>query len=179
MEQIIEDLYGAAAGRLGAYGYMLTGSQAAGEELVQAAIVRVFVRKRHLENVAQAESYVRSTMRNLHIDGLRRERSWRRVAGRQIDAPVADSSAALEGSDAAARALAQLPPRVRAAVVLRYLDGLSVREVADEMGIGEGTAKRYLADGRAALGPALGVADAQDPAEPEPPVNVIVNGSAS
>jgi RNA polymerase sigma-70 factor (ECF subfamily) len=173
---IIEQLYDVAAGRLGAYGYLLTGSQAAGEELVQAAIVKVFVKRRRLTNLQQAESYVRTTMRNLHIDALRRERSWRRAAPRHLAADVTDSSEALAGSDAAARALAQLPPRVRAAVVLRYLDGLSVAEVAHEMGIGEGTAKRYLADGRAALGPALGVTD---DAEPEPSTNVIVNGRQS
>ena len=175
-DQIIEQLYDAAAGRLGAYGYLLTGSQAAGEDLVQEAIVRVFVKRRRLTNVPQAESYVRTTMRNLHIDSLRRESRWRRLAPTQLHADTPDSSADLAGSDAASRALTQLPPRVRAAVVLRYLDGMSVLEVAHAMGIGEGTAKRYLADGRAALGPALGVTE---DAEPDPAANVIVNGSKS
>lgn len=173
MQEIIEQLYDVAAGRLGAYGYLLTGSQSAGEELVQAAIVRVFVKRRRLANVAMAESYVRTTMRNLHIDALRREQAWRRAAPRQVSLPVPDSSASVEGADAAARALAQLSPRVRVAVVLRYLDGLAVLEVARAMGLAEGTVKRYLADGRAALGPALGVTDTT---EPEPTTEVIVNG---
>lgn len=173
-EQIIEQLYDAAAGRLGAYGYLLTGSQAAGEELVQEAIVRVFVKRRRLTNLPMAESYVRTTMRNLHIDALRRQGAWQRAAPRQVAGDVTDSSAALEGADAASRALAQLPSRVRTAVMLRYLDGLSIAEVAHEMRLAEGTVKRYLADGRAALALALGVTD---DAEPDPSAPVIVNGS--
>jgi RNA polymerase sigma factor (sigma-70 family) len=176
VDQIIEELYGAAAGRLGAYGYLLTGSQAAGEDLVHEAIVRVFVRSRKLANVTVAEAYVRATMRNLHIDALRREQAWRRAAPRQLGEPVPDSSGAVEGADAAARALATLAPRVRTAIVLRYLDGLSVAEVAHEMRLAEGTVKRYLADGRAALGPALGVSD---DSEPEPGAQVITTGRKS
>ena len=41
-------------------------------------------------------------------------------------------------------ALAGLPAEQRAAVVLRYYEDLTVPEVADRMGLGEGTVKRYL-----------------------------------
>ncbi len=39
------------------------------------------------------------------------------------------------------QALAALPPRRRAVVVLRYYEGLSEREIADLLGIAPGTVK--------------------------------------
>jgi len=177
VQHIIEQLYATAAGRLGAYGYVLTGSQTAAEELVQAAIVKVFVKRRRLANVAAAESYVRTTMRHLYIDQIRREQQWRKAApGQASPSQGPDAVAQVDGADAADRALAHLSPRSRAAVVLRYLDGLSVAEVAAAMGVSEGAVKRYLFEGRAALGPALGVTD---DAEPDGTADVLVKGSRS
>ena len=48
-------------------------------------------------------------------------------------------------------ALSQLPPRARAAVVLHYLGGLPVADVASAMGISENTAKGHLKAGLARL----------------------------
>lgn len=161
---VIEQLYDRAAGRLGAYGYLLTGSQSAGEELAQAAIVKVFVRRRRLDNVAMAEAYVRTTMRNLHVDRLRREKTWRRIVpGQATPEHGPDSVETIASRDAIGRALGSLPNQVRTAVVLRYLDDLTVGEVAAEMRLAEGTVKRYLSDGRALLAPLLGT-DVDDPA---------------
>jgi RNA polymerase sigma factor (sigma-70 family) len=44
-------------------------------------------------------------------------------------------------------AIARLPPRRRQAVYLRQVEGLSRREIATRMGIGEETVKEYLAEG--------------------------------
>ena len=49
------------------------------------------------------------------------------------------------------RCLAQLPTRQRIAVVLRHLEGLSVRETAHAMGASEGTVKGQTSDGLRAL----------------------------
>ena len=82
-------------------------------------------------------------------------------------------------ADAAARALATLPPRVRTAVVLRYVDGLSVDEVSAAMRLSQGAVKRYLSDGRGLMGPALGItitADASDDKGDEVRVAVVEGG---
>ena len=47
-------------------------------------------------------------------------------------------------------------PQVRACVVLRYYDDLTVAQVADRLHLAIGTVKRYLHDGGAALRDALG-----------------------
>lgn len=136
-----------ASARLAAYGYLLTGDQYAGEDLVQDAIVKVFVRRRKIPNAAAAEGYVRAAMRTLHLDRMRREKVWRRIApGQAARDDVPDSADALAAADAVGRALETLSPRQRTAVVLRFYDDLTVADVAHEMRLATGTVKRYLSD---------------------------------
>lgn len=159
MADLLEELCSVAAGRLTAYGRALTGSHAAGEELAQEAVVRVFVRHVPFESLAACEAYVRTTMRRLHIDRIRHETVWRRVAAAQaVRGPVRDAADEVEAADAAGRALDVLAPRVRTAVVLHYLDDLPVAQVADTMHVSQGAVKRYLSDGRAALAQSLDAA---------------------
>jgi len=53
------------------------------------------------------------------------------------------------------RALAELPPRMRAAVILRHVHDISVAETADALGCSEGTVKSQTARGLAQLRAAL------------------------
>jgi RNA polymerase sigma-70 factor (ECF subfamily) len=52
-------------------------------------------------------------------------------------------------------ALDKLPPRCRQAVVLRKIEGLSVREIAERMGVAEKTVKNHLTEGVRALADCL------------------------
>jgi RNA polymerase sigma factor (sigma-70 family) len=162
-DDVLAALYVQAGARLGALGYLLTGSYEASEELMQAAIVKTFVTRRRLPDVPSAEAYVRATMRTLHIDRIRREALWKRFIPALVGgASAPDSQDATADNDAVARALAQLAPRVRTAVALHYFDDLSVRDVAHQMRLSEGTVKGYLKEGRARLAPLLPIdADAE------------------
>ncbi|MGH3181343.1 MAG: RNA polymerase sigma factor [Streptosporangiaceae bacterium] len=53
-------------------------------------------------------------------------------------------------------ALAELPPRRREAIVLRYWLDLAEREIAAAMGVSPGTVKSHVSRGLAALAQALG-----------------------
>ena len=150
-EEIFDTLINEAGHRLGAYGYALTGSVHASEELVQEALVRVLVKRRSFANVLAAEGYVRAAMRTIHIDGIRRDTTWRRLVPRLIPRPGPPPTAVVEGEDAAARLLADLPPQMRIALALHYLDDLPVAEVAHLMSVSVGTVKRHLHDGRERL----------------------------
>lgn len=59
-------------------------------------------------------------------------------------------------SSTCARALADLPPRERACTVLRFYDDLTVSQIAAQLGLADGTVKRYLADASARLAEVLG-----------------------
>jgi RNA polymerase sigma-70 factor (ECF subfamily) len=154
---IVAELYRHSLPRLGAYAFLLTGSHAEAEELVQAAIVKVCARPRRLTNLPQAESYVRAAIRTVHIDGLRRQARWRRAVPRlaRPDA-VAGPSDDVADADVVGSAMRALAPRVRAVIAMYYWEDLSVAEIANALDISDGTVKGYLRDGRAVLAPLLG-----------------------
>ncbi|MGN8244519.1 sigma-70 family RNA polymerase sigma factor [Cellulomonas soli] len=129
---------------LTSYAYLLTGNLRDAEDLVQDALVKTFVRGRTLE-IASAEGYVRTAILTTWIDTYRRRRQWQRVRhllvrGERQEGP-ADEVGARNDVRAALRLLA---PQQRACVVLRYYDDLTVGEIADRMGLADGTVKRYL-----------------------------------
>jgi RNA polymerase sigma factor (sigma-70 family) len=97
------------------------------------------------------ESYVRRTLYNLAADGWRRQRVWQRKAVLFEPAPPVDPAAAVDLRDAVVRVLAQLPPRQRAALVLRYFEQLSEAEAAQALGCSVGIVKSATARGLARL----------------------------
>jgi RNA polymerase sigma-70 factor (sigma-E family) len=112
--------------------YLLTGDRDRAEDLVQEAFVRLTGRFRHLHNSYAFASYLRRTVVNLHVSALRRrrvERAWLEREGRAAGEPGGMPDVA--GREDLWRALQVLPPRQRAAVVLRYYEDLSERETAD------------------------------------------------
>ena len=118
-----------AAGRLA---YLLTGSNAEAEDLVQEAFARVIGRFGHLRMPDAFEAYLRRTIVNLHTSRLRRRRLERAYVEREGRRPPEQAAPPDVGvRDVLWRALSNLPPRQRAAVVLRYYEDLSETETAD------------------------------------------------
>jgi len=150
-------------GALFGYAMLVTGERAAAEDLVQDALVKVFSRVRQGFTPDDAERYVRRAILTIHVDGARRRTRWRAVRHLLTGEEHADDGAPRVASATDVHvALRSLSPRQRACVVLRYFDDLTVPAISRELGIAEGTVKRYLSDGRALLGPALGIADPHD-----------------
>ncbi len=142
-----------------AYAMAFTGQRATAEDLVQEAMVKVFSSPRRLPSAQHAEHYVRRAISSVFIDDKRREQLFRRSASRLADADVApDRAARVDTRDAVTDALATLTPQVRACVVLRYYDDLTVAQIADRLGLALalGTVKRYLHDGAATMRDHLG-----------------------
>lgn len=147
------------------YAYLLTGDLDRAQDLVQEGLARAFGRPRLGADLVWAEAYVRRTILNAFLDGYRRDRSWGRVrhlfAGRDDDGTGAGdqlASATVDHVDVQA-ALATLPARERACVVLRFYDDLTVPALAERLGISDGAAKRYLSDGIRRLEARLGTVD--------------------
>lgn len=113
--------------------YLLTGDRHQAEDLAQEAFVRLAGRFRHLRDPQAFGAYLRKTVVNLHLSGLRRARVERAYLERQrgdvvemrIDVPD------VEGQTDLWESIQRLPARQRTAVVLRYYEDLSERESAD------------------------------------------------
>lgn len=137
--------------------YLLTGDRHAAEDLLQDVLEQMYVRWRRIGDAPEA--YARRALVNRSVN------RWRRFTRRpeaplgRHDRPAPDHSEDVVVRDAVVAALRDLPPRQRAAVVLRYLDDLPVHEVAAALGCSDGTVKSNAARGldrlRAVLGPEL------------------------
>ncbi|MFV0633782.1 sigma-70 family RNA polymerase sigma factor [Demequina sp.] len=160
-EPMLDELAGVRRGRLVAFATMLAGASVA-EDLVQEAVIATFSKRRGFTDVVQAEHYVRRAIATKHVDHMRKA-GRARERDRQASVPqaVPDHADRIATNDAVDAALAALPARVRTCVVLRHLEGLSVRETAHVMGLSEGAVKRYTSDGLALMNDALGTTSAQ------------------
>jgi RNA polymerase sigma-70 factor (sigma-E family) len=143
----VAELYERHAPAAGRLAYLLTGDRGLAEDLVQEAFVRVVGRFRHLRVPDAFEAYLRRTIVNLHTSQLRRRRIERAYLARERgsvrpDPPVEPDVGSREELWQALRAL---PPRQRAAVVLRYYEDLSERETATVLGCSPAAAKSLVA----------------------------------
>lgn len=136
--------------------FLSSGDRFAAEDLVQTALMRLYVAWPRVRTET-AEAYARKALTNALIDS--RRRAFVRHERPHADLPdiVAPEPASTRIEAAVFAALAALPPRMRAAVVLRHLCDLSVTETADALNCTEGTIKSQTARGlsqlRAALSP--------------------------
>ena len=101
------------------------------------------------------DAYVRKIVVRAAIDDSRR---WFRRSETAVAAVPDIVPAPAPGTDDTIdvrRALAELPPGQRAAVVLRYWEDLPIAETAELLGCSEGTVKSQASKGLAALRPLL------------------------
>lgn len=144
---------------LAAYAYLLTGSVRDAEDLVQDALVKTVLRSRAGLTVEVAEAYVRRAVLTTFIDGHRRLRRWRDAVprlGHESTLPVPDAADRVTARVDVRAALATLPRRERACVVLRYYDDLPLADIAETLGVSVGAVKRYLSTGTRRLEGILG-----------------------
>lgn len=125
------------------------------DDLVQTTLTRLYVHWHRIRQIESIDGYARAVLVNAYI-AEQRTAWWKRVSLRRenIDATVfdLDVAAAVDLREA----LAALPPRQRAAIVLRYYCDMSVDEVATAMGCSSGTVKSQTSRGLDALRRALG-----------------------
>lgn len=168
------------------YAYLLTGDAREAEDLVQDALVRTFSRGRGTREVASAEAYVRRAILTTYVDGFRRRRRWASIRHLAAvpeptppDGPQAGPEPVVTTRVAVQQALALLPPRERACIVLRHFEDLTVAQVADVLSLSVGTVKRYLSDATRTLEAHLGGLHdgADDPAPAADEVLVTVRRS--
>jgi RNA polymerase sigma-70 factor (ECF subfamily) len=132
---------------------LLTGSRAEAEDLVQEAFVRLVPRWQKVSRYDSPEAWVRLVAvrlaANRHRDGNRLTHLFHRLPAEHVADPADGYAGDLE------QALAGLPMPTRQVVVLHYVCDLSVAQVADTLGIAEGTVKSRLSRARDTLSDSL------------------------
>jgi RNA polymerase sigma-70 factor (sigma-E family) len=140
---------------------LTSGDAGQAEDLVQTVLLRMYLSWPEIR-IASRDAYARKMLVNAHLDEMRRphvrnERNHAEVPDQAVEGTSPDSiEAAVFG------ALAELPPRMRAAVVLRHVYDASVVETAEVLGCGEGTVKSQTARGLAQLRAALNASSEVD-----------------
>lgn len=138
-----EDFVVRRSGALQRFAYLVTGSHEEARDAVQDALIGLYPR---WERVAdRAEAYARRSIVNGNVS------RWRRF-GREVlafdpaESPPDPSNpfAAVDDRDQAARLFATLPAKQRAAVVMRFYEGLSFAEIVDALGVAEPTARSLV-----------------------------------
>jgi len=155
---VLDELVRERGAALFGYAYVLTGSRADAEDLLHDALVRTFRRGRQARDLNSAHSYVKKAITTAFIDGRRRASVRPRRTEADIHAvptsalaATPDHSATASGMVDLQAALLDLPRRERACVVLRHLEDWPVARIAAELGLAEGSVKRYISDGLARL----------------------------
>lgn len=123
--------------------WLLTGDEALAEDLVQAALARVWPRWNRIHRSDHsAEAYVRRVMVTTYANWWRRRwRAEQPTAEVPEHATPTDSYAQADERAVVRQALAVLPPRQRAVIVLRYYEDLTETQTAGLLGCSVGTVK--------------------------------------
>jgi RNA polymerase sigma-70 factor (sigma-E family) len=125
---------------------MLTaGDRFLAEDVVQTALAKVYVAWPRIRERSCAEAYARRAVVSAFLDETRRPWRRERVTDELPDSmvagdPMGDVDGRVDGG-VVRRALAELPPRMRAVIVLRHGLDLSVEDTASALGCARGTVK--------------------------------------
>lgn len=130
--------------------YLICGDHHLAEDLVQEALVKLASRWERLRDEAP-EAYVRRILYRDAVSRWRRVRRERLVDHQDPQGVMAGRASGevtdrwVDGAQVRA-ALALLPPRQRAVMVLRYFEDLSEAEIAETLGVARGTVKSQASD---------------------------------
>ncbi|MGW4462828.1 SigE family RNA polymerase sigma factor [Micromonospora sp. NPDC004704] len=155
-DQGFRDFYLARGARLRGTAYLLCGDWHLAEDLVQASFTKLYLAWPRIYRYEHLDQYAHRTLLNTFFS--ERRRSWRREDPVR-ELPVTPATAT--GGDTEARlvllgALAGLPDRQRATLVLRFFEDMSVEQTADLLGISPGAVKTHTSRALATLRTRLG-----------------------
>lgn len=139
--------------------YLLVGDRGLAEDLVQTSLAKTYASWGQVRELSAARGYARTVMVNTATSWFRR-RSWRNEAATADPLPpgVRDRAEDEDHTDrlALVAALARLPARQRAVVVLRFYEDLSVEQTAQVLSVTSGTVKSQTSHALAKLRASLG-----------------------
>ena len=148
-ERQFDEWYRATVRRLVQFAYAMCGDFGVAQDMAHEAYLRAWQRRRQLTGYDDVEAWLRLVVTRLCTDRWRRlavhQKALRFLRPPDSGPPPSDDTVVLVA------ALRDVPVKQRQAIVLHYLGGLAVDEIANEMGASAGTVRSWLARARAAL----------------------------
>ena len=129
--------------RLRRTAFLLCGDWHTAEDLAQTTLAKMFGSWRRISRKDAADTYATRILINTYLADMRRKRVGEVLTDTLPEYPVHPQ--APETRLVVIDALAALPPRARAVVVLRYWSDLSVEQVAAMLGCSAGNVKSQSA----------------------------------
>ncbi|WP_199752964.1 SigE family RNA polymerase sigma factor [Actinoplanes sp. ATCC 53533] len=126
--------------------FLLCGDWHRAEDLVQTAFTKLYTRWNRVARHEALDPYVRQALIRTYIDDGRRG-WWRRERPQETPIDRAGMPVSADDRLVLMRALAEVPPRQRAVLVLRYWEDMSIEETAAVLSCSPGTVKSQAARG--------------------------------
>jgi RNA polymerase sigma-70 factor (sigma-E family) len=145
-----EDFVAARGAALQRTAALLTGDWVLAEDLLQTALARAYPRWERIRR-DDPEAYVRKVLVNTWSSWWRRKWRGERPTADLPESAATDDFGAVDRRHAVQRALAGLPPRQRAVVVLRFHEDLTEAQTAHLLGVSVGTVKSQTSKALAKL----------------------------
>jgi RNA polymerase sigma-70 factor (sigma-E family) len=146
--------------------FLLTGSVPVAEDVLQAAMEKVYVKWVQISQMDAPEAYVRKVIVNTAISGHRRSRTRRELLRDVVQDPVESPDGGVVDHELLWPLVCALPERQRAVIVLRFYEDLSEAGAAEVLGCAVGTVKSQMHDAMKALRRGLHAYQAEAVTEP-------------
>lgn len=150
-----EGFYAREYSLLVAFAHAMTGSRAHAEDVAQEAMLAAYRRWDEVGRLDAPHAWVRRVCANLAVSFVRRRlveaRGLLRLRSRRSDVTALDDDDATFWAE-----VRRLPRRQAQCIVLSYVYGCSVSDVAQVLGCSDGTVKTHLTRGRSKLASRLG-----------------------
>lgn len=130
---------------------LMVGDYHLAQDLLQESLVKTYVAWPRLRDVGNAEAYARRVIVTTSISWRRRRSFHERPVDALPDGVVTDLADLIASHTDLWVQLHALPPRQRAAVVLRHCEDLSEAQTSELMGCSVGSVKRHTSHGLAKL----------------------------
>lgn len=127
--------------------YLLTGDHHEAEDLVQSTLAKVYLGWSRICRLDEPDAYVHRALVNNNLSRFRKRRVIQLLTPRLPERTRPGPHQQIEERAVLLAVLAELPPRQRAVVVLRYWEDLSEQQVAEILGCSAGNVKSQASRG--------------------------------
>ena len=128
------------------------GNNADVEDAVQDALIKAWEKRESLRDLKQFRPWMSRILTNQCKDLLRKRKKWNFCP---LEEAVAQEANAPEPDAPVLEAVSRLKPELSLLITLHYVDGYSIQDLADNLGIPESTVKTRMRSARKQLGRTL------------------------